>query len=106
MIVKSLMTKLSRLEILEYLSIQHYFVFSNTYLYIYFLDEYRAEIITDSKFLYNCMTRDIFKWKNNGWMTNKGSIVANKYMLQKLDNHQNVMQEVTFVCYFQFHFIF
>ncbi|KAF0757249.1 ribonuclease H1-like isoform X1 [Aphis craccivora] len=59
-------------------------------------NEYRAEIITDSKFLYNCMTRDIFKWKNNGWMTNKGSIVANKYMLQKLDNHQNVMQEVTF----------
>jgi len=103
MIVKPLMTKLFKLE---YLSIQHYFVFSNTYPYIFFLDEYHAEIITDSEFLYNCMTKNIFKWKNNGWMTKKGTIVANKYMLQKLDNHQNVMHKVTFVCYFQFHFIF
>ncbi|XP_050055440.1 ribonuclease H-like isoform X3 [Aphis gossypii] len=59
-------------------------------------NEYRAEIITDSKFLYDCMTRYILKWRNNGWMTQKGNIVANKYMLQKLDNHQNVMHKVRF----------
>ncbi|XP_015124553.1 ribonuclease H1-like [Diachasma alloeum] len=48
-------------------------------------DTRRIAILMDSKYLTNCMTQHLPKWKTNGWLTSKGKPVVNQEMLQKLD---------------------
>uniref|UniRef100_A0A2H8TKI1 ribonuclease H n=1 Tax=Melanaphis sacchari TaxID=742174 RepID=A0A2H8TKI1_9HEMI len=59
-------------------------------------NEYCVEIMTDSMFLINCMTKWINKWKLNGWKNCNGRTVANKEMLLKLDSLINDMDVVEF----------
>ena len=41
---------------------------------------------TDSKYVINCMTEWIYKWKGNGWITLKGSSVENQDLISALDD--------------------
>ena len=42
-------------------------------------------LITDSKFVINCITQWISKWKRSGWVTATGLPVKNKELLIHLD---------------------
>ncbi|XP_063994959.1 ribonuclease H1-like [Diachasmimorpha longicaudata] len=45
----------------------------------------RVNLITDSKYLINCMTKHLPKWKQNGWLNAKSKPVANQKLLKELD---------------------
>lgn len=44
-----------------------------------------VKIYTDSKYLIECMTKHLYKWKNNGWLNAKNKPVVNQFLLKKLD---------------------
>lgn len=46
----------------------------------------KLKINTDSKFVINCITQWIHKWKKNNWQLSSGGPVKNKEELIKLDN--------------------
>ncbi|XKL60336.1 hypothetical protein PGB90_001352 [Kerria lacca] len=52
----------------------------------------KIRIYTDSKFLINCMTQWISKWKNNNWITSAKEPVKNKDSLQELDSVLSLME--------------
>lgn len=45
----------------------------------------KIKIITDSKYLINCMTEHVPKWKTNGWLNAKLKPVVNQVLLKELD---------------------
>lgn len=44
-----------------------------------------VKIYTDSKYLIECMTKHISKWRNNGWINAKKKPVINQTLLRQLD---------------------
>lgn len=44
-----------------------------------------VKIYTDSKYLIECMTKHLLKWKTNGWLNAKGKPVVNQILLKELD---------------------
>ncbi|XP_022169524.1 ribonuclease H1-like [Myzus persicae] len=61
-----------------------------------YTNESCVEIVTDSIYLCNCVSKWIHKWKRNGWRNCRGKLVANKDMLEQLDNRINAMDSVIF----------
>lgn len=49
-------------------------------------DIQKIKIITDSKYLIECMTIHLHKWKNNGWLNAKAKPVVNQTLLKQLDD--------------------
>ncbi|XP_063994382.1 ribonuclease H1-like [Diachasmimorpha longicaudata] len=45
----------------------------------------RVKLITDSKYLIDCMTKHLPKWKLNGWLNAKSKPVVNQKLLKELD---------------------
>lgn len=57
----------------------------------------RINIHTDSKFVIQCVTEWMPKWKKNGWLTFDKKPVKNKEMLEKLDKSMQSMDKVSWV---------
>lgn len=62
----------------------------------------KIRIYTDSKFLINCMTQWISKWKNNNWITSAKEPVKNKDSLQELDSVLSLMECIDWVNNYNF----
>ncbi|KAL1124815.1 hypothetical protein AAG570_001436 [Ranatra chinensis] len=54
----------------------------------------KLSVSTDSKFLINCITQWIHKWKKNNWQLSTGGPVKNKDRLVELDNAIQKMEAV------------
>ena len=48
------------------------------------LKNYQIEIMTDSEYAINCITRWVNGWIKNGWITKDGSTVSNKDFIEKI----------------------
>jgi ribonuclease HI len=47
-------------------------------------DDHDIEIITDSMYTINCVTKWFMSWEKNGWKTSNGKDVKNKELIQKI----------------------
>jgi len=49
------------------------------------MDIDRLEVRTDSMYVFNCMTKWVYQWKNNGWRNIDGNTVLNIEEVMRLD---------------------
>lgn len=49
-------------------------------------------IITDSQYAIDCITKWVFKWQRNGWMSNSGRPVLNRDLIESCRNHLATIQ--------------
>ncbi|XP_033220703.1 ribonuclease H1-like [Belonocnema kinseyi] len=57
----------------------------------------KLRIYTDSKFVYNSKTMWIDKWKSNGWITARGTSVANRSDLEKMEDALNSFEFIYWI---------
>lgn len=53
------------------------------------LTKYRVYVKTDSKYSINCVTEWAEEWVSNGWVTKKGTPVANKDLIESILTYYN-----------------
>jgi ribonuclease HI len=66
------------------------------------LDTRLVVLVTDSKYVVECMTQHIYKWRSNGWISAKGYEVANKADFQELDDLIDELRSWPFDCSVKF----